>query len=105
MYIEPLPVPIDIDGNGIDEVLVPRNLSILGIIPGLDLYSGGEVALLHEASYGLTLSPISPQFNGVIAGLAALPGRPPSVLIALAELKGPFKQGGTTKIFLSRLPQ
>jgi hypothetical protein len=105
VYIEPLPVPIDIDGNGIDEVLVPRNLSILGIIPGLDLYSGGEVALLHEASYGLTLSPISPQFNGVIAGLAALPGRPPSVLIALAELKGPFKQGGTTKIFLSRLPQ
>jgi hypothetical protein len=104
VFFEPLPVPIDIDGNGTDEVLMARNLSILGIIPGLNLYSGGDVVLLHEASYGLTLSPVSPQFNGVIAGLVALRGRPPSVLIALAELKGPFKQGGTTKIFLSRLP-
>jgi hypothetical protein len=104
VFLEPIPAAMDIDGDGIEEVLVARNTATLGIAPGMNLYSGGDVLLLHEASYGLTLSPISPQFNGVISGLAALPGNPPSVLIAVSERKGILKQGGKTTLFLSRLP-
>jgi hypothetical protein len=100
---EPIPLAADLDGDGVDEVLIARNASSLGFVPNLQQYSGGEIVLLREENYGYSLSPISPQFNGIVGGIVAVPGASPALLIAITKPKGFFSQGGTTTLFLSRL--
>jgi hypothetical protein len=73
-------------------------------VPNTQQYSGGEVVLLREENYGYSLSPISPQFNGIVMGIIAVPGSPQALLIAITKPKSFFSQGGTTTLFLSRRP-
>ncbi len=102
-FFEPIPAAVDLDGDGIEEVLMARNEAILDFVPNLGQYSGGDVVLLHkEEPYGFVLSPISPQFNGLLSGVVALPGSTPAVLIAVVTGRGLLKRGGQTTLFLSR---
>ena len=101
-FFEAIPLAQDLDGDGIDEVLVVSNASSFSFVPNLQQYSGGSIALLREENYGYSLSPISPQFNGIVSGIIAVPGTPPALLIAITKPKGFFGQGGTTTLFLSR---
>jgi hypothetical protein len=101
-FFEAIPLAQDLNGDGIDEVFVVSNASNFGFVPNLQQYSGGSIALLREENYGYSLSPISPQFNGIVSGIMAVPGTPPALLIAITKPKGFFGQGGTTTLFLSR---
>jgi hypothetical protein len=104
-FFEPIPLALDVDGDGADEVLVPRNISSLGgFVPNVQQFSGGEVVLLREENYGYSLSPISPQFNGIVVGIMEVPGSPQALLIAITKPKSFFSHGGTTTLFLSRRP-
>jgi hypothetical protein len=103
-YFEPIPAVVDVDGDGVEEVLVARNAAILGFIPNLNQYSGGDVVLLRKEKYGFNLLPIGPEFNGVVSGVVALPGSPRTILIAVSKQKGFLQRGGETTLFLSRLP-
>ena len=57
---EAIPAVADFDGDGVDEVLVPQNQSRLGVVPNLNLYSGGRVVLMRQTPQGFALSPVSP---------------------------------------------
>ena len=100
---EAIPAVADFDGDGIDEVLVPQNQSQLGVVPNLNLYSGGHVVLMRQTPQGFALSPISPQFDGVVSGVAVLKGRTPGILVAVSKREGVLKQRKQTILYLNRL--
>ena len=100
---EAIPVAADFDGDGIDEVLVPQNQARFGIVSNLNLYSGGHVALMRQTPQGFTLSQISPEFDGVVSGVAVLKGRVPGILVAVSKREGVLKQRKQTILYLNRL--
>ena len=100
---EAIPAVADFDGDGIDEVLVPQNQDSFGVVPNLNLYSGGHVVLMRQTPQGFTLSPISPGFDGVVSGVAVLKGRTPGILVAVSKRQGVLKQKKQTILYLSRL--
>ena len=100
---EAIPAVMDFDGDGIDEVLVPQNQSQLGVVPNLNLYSGGHVVLMRQTPQGFTLSSISPEFDGVVSGVAVLKGRTPGILVAVSKREGVLKQKKQTILYLNRL--
>ena len=100
---EAIPAVADFDGDGIDEVLVPQNQGSLGVVPNLNLYSGGHVVLMRQTPQGFTLSPISPGFDGLVSGVAVLKGRTPGILVAVSKREGVLKQKKQTILYLNRL--
>ena len=100
---EAVPAVADFDGDGIDEVLVPQNQSQLGVMPNLNLYSGGHVVLMRQTPQGFTLSAISPGFDGVVSGVAVLKGRVPGILVAVSKREGVLRQRKQTILYLNRL--
>ena len=100
---EAIPAVVDFDGDGIDEVLVPQNQGSFGVVPNLNLYSGGHVVLMRQTPQGFTLSPISPGFDGVVSGVAVLKGRTPGILVAVSKREGVLKQRKQTILYLNRL--
>ena len=100
---EAIPAVADFDGDGIDEVLVPQNQAQLGVVPNLNLYSGGHVVLVRQTLQGFALSPISPTFDGVVSGVAVLTGRTPGILVAVSKREGVLRQKKRTILYLNRL--
>jgi len=100
---EAIPAVADLDGDGIDEVLVPQNQARLGVVSNLNLYSGGHVVLMRQTPQGFALSPISPEFDGVVSGVAVLKGRTPGILVAVSKREGVLKQKKQTILYLNRL--
>ena len=100
---EAIPAVVDFDGDGIDEVLVPQNQGRFGVVPNLNLYSGGHVVLMRQTPQGFTLSPISPGFDGLVSGVAVLKGRTPGILVAVSKREGVLKQRKQTILYLNRL--
>ena len=100
---EAIPAIADFDSDGIDEVLVPQNQSQLGVVSNLNLYSGGHVVLLRQTPQGFTLSSISPEFDGVVSGVAVLKGRTPGILVAVSKREGVLRQKRQTILYLNRL--
>lgn len=103
-YFDPIPAVIDVNGDGIEEVLVPRNVGKTGFVPNITSFSSGDIMLLREEKYGYTLSSVSPQFNGVISGIVALPGNPPAILISVTKYKSFPSRSGESWLYLSRVP-
>ena len=99
---EAIPAVADFDGDGIDEVLVPQNQAQLGAVPNLNLYSGGHVVLMRQTPQGFSLSPISPEFDGVVSGVAVLRGSVPGILVAVSKREGLLKQKKRTFLYLNR---
>ena len=99
---EAIPAVADLDGDGIDEVLVPQNQGSFGVVPNLNLYSGGHVVLMRQTPQGFALSPISPGFDGVVSGVAVLKGRVPGILVAVSKREGVLKQKKQTILYLNR---
>lgn len=100
---EAIPAVADLDGDGIDEVLVPQNQARLGVVPNLDLYGGGRVVVMRQTPQGFALSPVSPEFDGVVSGVAVLKGRVPGILVAVSKWEGVLKQKKQTILYLIRL--
>lgn len=100
---EAIPAVADFNGDGIDEVLVPHNQARLGMVPNLNLYSGGHVVMMRQTPQGFALSPVSPEFDGVVSGVAVLKGRTPGILVAVSKREGVLKQKKQTILYLNRL--
>ena len=100
---EAIPAVVDFDGDGIDEVLIPQNQAQLGVVPNLNLYSGGHVTMMRQTPQGFTLSPISPEFDGVVSGVAVLRGHAPGILVAVSKREGVLRQRRQTILYLKRL--
>jgi hypothetical protein len=101
-YLEPWMAVADLNGDGHQDVVVPRNIrSLGGVLPNVNLYSGGDVVVLAYSEFGYNLTAITPQFDGVVSGVAILRLRAyPAFVVAVSQ--GTITGGGNSLLLISR---
>jgi hypothetical protein len=92
----------DLNGDGHQDVVVPRNIrSLGGVFPNVNIYSGGDVVVLSYNDFGYSLTAITPQFDGVVSGVSILRQRGyPAFVLAVAQ--GTLTGGGNSLLLISR---
>jgi hypothetical protein len=101
-FLEPWMAVADLNGDGHQDVVVPRNIrSLGGVLPNVNVYSGGDVVVLAHSEFGYNLTAITPQFDGVVSGVAILRLRAyPAFVIAVSQ--GTLTGGGNSLLLISR---
>jgi hypothetical protein len=101
-FLEPGMTVADLNGDGRQDVVIPRNLrSMGGLLPNMNVYSGGDVVVLSYTDFGYSLTAITPQFDGVVSGVAILRQRSyPAFVVGVSQ--GTLMGGGNSMILLSR---
>jgi len=79
--IEPVPVAVDLDGDGIEEVVVPQN------------QLEGHLGILFRGPAGYRFQSINSGFEGTITALGAIPGDNPPTLVAAVVRWATFLKG------------
>jgi hypothetical protein len=89
-HFEPAPLAVDLDGDGVDEIVVPMNQ--------LD----GHLAIVFRGPAGYRLQTINSGFEGVISALGAIPGEnPPTLIAAVVRFNNYFRTAGETQIIMT----
>jgi hypothetical protein len=91
--MEPLPVAVDLDGDGLQEIVVPQNQTESGLL-----------AVLFRGPVGLRFQLVNSGFEGIIAGIGAIPadeGGPPSLMAGVVRYSGILRRGGETQIIMA----
>ncbi len=90
--MEPNPLPVDLDGDGTQEIVVPIN--------GDD---AGRMAVVFKGPVGYRVQVVSSGFEGMVTGLGAVPGDGnPSLIAAVVKRTGVFfKSGGDTQLIMT----
>lgn len=86
------PLPVDLDGDGIDEVVVPQNQ-----VPGM-------LAVIFRGPTGIRFQQVNSGFEGTITGLGAIPsdeGGQPVLVACVVHFKGLLSQGGETQVIMT----
>ena len=92
--LEPNPVSIDLDGDGIQEILVPVNDE-----------EAGRLGVIFRGPAGFRMQVVASGFEGMITGLGAIPGETgPSLLIAVLRRGGLLRDKGETQLVVT-LPE
>jgi hypothetical protein len=95
--IEPTPLAVDLDGDGIDELIVPQNLVREGLL-----------AVVFKGPAGFRLQSINSGFEGGITCLGAYKtedATQPTIIAAVVRFNGiVFKTSGETQIIMT-VPQ
>jgi hypothetical protein len=85
-----MPLAVDLDGDGIDEVVVPQNQ--------LD----GHLAIMFRGPAGYRMQTINSGFEGTITALGAIPGEnPPTLIAAVVRFNNFFRSAGETQIIMT----
>jgi hypothetical protein len=89
-FAEPHPVAIDLDGDGIEEIVVVQNQ-----VPG-------RMAVVFKGPAGYRFQSVNSGFEGTITGLGAVPGEPvPSLIVAVTRYYGLLSNAGDTQIIMT----
>jgi len=89
-FSEPHPVAIDLDGDGIEEIVVVQNQ-----VPG-------RMAVIYKGPAGYRFQSVASGFEGTITGLGAIPGDPvPSLVVAVTRFYGLLTTAGDTQIIMT----
>ncbi|HXH81944.1 MAG TPA: hypothetical protein VNN07_03350 [Candidatus Tectomicrobia bacterium] len=88
-HVEPMPVAIDLDGDGIEEIVVPQNQ-----VPG-------RLAVVYKGPAGYRFQSVNSGFEGVTSALGALPGDRPSLVAAVTRYYGLLTSTGDTQIIMT----
>jgi hypothetical protein len=88
---EPMPLSVDLDGDGIDEIVVPQNQ-----IPG-------RLAVIYKGPAGYRFQTVNSGFEGTVMALGAVPGDggPPSLVAAVARFTNFRETEGETQIIMT----
>jgi len=87
---EPNPLAIDLDGDGIEEIVVPQNQ-----VPG-------RLAVIFKGPAGYRFQSLNSGFEGTITGLGAIPSdSTPSLLVAVTRFYGVLTNAGDTQIIMT----
>jgi hypothetical protein len=88
---EPSPVSVDLDGDGVHEVVVPVNES-----------EAGRIAVVFRGPAGFRIQVVNSGFEGFITGLGSIPSEAgPSLVATVVRRTGLFKQGGETQLIIT----
>ena len=87
---EPMPLSVDLDGDGIEEIIVPQNQ-----IPG-------RLAVIYKGPAGYRFQTVNSGFEGTVMALGAVPGEggPPS-LVAVVRYTNFRETEGETQIIMT----
>jgi hypothetical protein len=101
-FLEPWMAVADLNGDGRQDVIIPRNArSLGGLFQNINIYSGGDVVVLSYNDYGYSLTAITPQFDGVVSGVAILRQRGyPAFVVSVSQ--GTITGGGNSLLLISR---
>ncbi len=94
--IEPTPLAVDLDGDGIEELVVPQNV----IRPGL-------LAVVFKGPAGFRLQSVNSGFDGVVTSLGAYRTEDavqPTVIAAVVRFNNFLKISGDTQIVMTVPP-
>jgi len=89
---EPMPLSIDLDGDGIDEIVVPQN------------QFPGRLAVVYKGPAGYRFQTVNSGFEGIVIALGAIPGDSgtPSLVAAVVRSTGAiFSNQGETQIIMT----
>jgi len=87
---QPNPLAIDLDGDGIEEIVVVQNQ-----VPG-------RMAVVFKGPAGYRFQSVNSGFEGTITGLGAIPGDPtPSLVVAVTRFYGIMSTAGDTQIIMT----
>jgi hypothetical protein len=89
--MEPNPVSIDLDGDGVQEIVVPVNED-----------EKGRMGVVYRGPAGFRLQVVDSGFEGLVTGLGAIPGEgTPTLVAAVVKRTGILKGGGDTQIIIT----
>ncbi len=89
-FAEPHPVAIDLDGDGVEEIVVVQNQ-----VPG-------RMAVVYKGPAGYRFQSVNSGFEGTITGMGAIPGDPvPSLVVAVTRFYGLLSNAGDTQIIMT----
>jgi hypothetical protein len=92
--LEPIPLAIDLDGDGIDEIIVPQNTVKEGLL-----------AVVFKGAAGFRLQSLNSGFEGVITALGGFKTddtTQPTIVAAVVRYNSfIFKRGGETQIIMT----
>ena len=96
LKIEPTPLAVDLDGDGIEELVVPQNLVKEGLL-----------AVVFKGPAGFRLQSINTGFEGIITSLGAFKtedATQPTVIASVVRFNNFLKTSGETQIIMT-MPQ
>jgi hypothetical protein len=89
----PQPLAVDLDGDGIEEIVVPQNQ-----LPG-------RLAVVYKGPAGYRFQTVNSGFEGTITALGAIPGEdaggPPTLVVAVVRYQNFFNTVGDTQIIVT----
>ena len=91
--MEPTPLAVDLDGDGIQEIIVPQNKDEDGII-----------GIVYRTAAGMRFQQVKSGFEGIIGGFGAIPGddgTTPTLITAVVRYKSFLKAAGETQIIMT----
>jgi hypothetical protein len=94
--IEPTPLAIDLDGDGVDEVIVPQNIVKEGLI-----------AVVFKGPAGFRLQSIDTGFEGMITAIGGFKtddATQPTLIATVVRYKNVLKTSGETQVIMT-VPQ
>jgi hypothetical protein len=94
--IEPTPLAVDLDGDGIEELVIPQNL-----------VKEGVVAVVFKGPAGFRLQSVNTGFEGGITALAAFKNEDasqPTLIASVVRFTNFLKTSGETQIIMT-VPQ
>jgi hypothetical protein len=88
---EPMPLSVDLDGDGIDEIVVPQN------------QFPGRLAVVYKGPAGYRFQTVNSGFEGTVIALGAVPGDSgtPSLVAAVVRYTNVFSTQGETQIIMT----
>jgi len=91
--MEPTPLAVDLDGDGVQEIVVPQNQNETGLL-----------AIVFKGPAGIRLQLVNSGFEGIVAGFGAIPGEdggPPSLIAGIVRYASLARRSGDTQIIMA----
>ena len=91
--MEPTPLAVDLDGDGVQEIVVPINKD-----------EDGVIAVVYRTAAGMRFQQIKSGFEGIVGGFGAIPGddgAAPTLITAVVRYRSFLKAGGETQIIMT----
>ncbi len=91
--LEPIPLAVDLDGDGIDEIVVPQNVVKEGLL-----------AVIFRSPAGLRLQSVESGFEGAITALGAFRAEDnaqPTLIASVVRFTNIFRTAGETQIIMT----